>query len=117
MHHQLAVWQALPCVTAVPGLDGDRVLTVVLCLASCASQGLSAYPFGRVRCELELGSWSYGPWYVNVTVKGKVRAGRGPGALALYAGCGTVVKLVNQHGDSTCTLVPDYCQQCKGCCL
>lgn len=38
-------------------------------------QGLSAYPFGRVHCTLELGSWSYGPWFVNVTTQGKVRRG------------------------------------------
>jgi hypothetical protein len=36
-------------------------------------QGLSAFPFGRVRCQLELGSWSYGPWYVNMSMQGKVR--------------------------------------------
>lgn len=39
--------------------------------AACNFKGLSAFPFGRVRCELELGSWSYGPWYVNVSMQGK----------------------------------------------
>jgi hypothetical protein len=43
------------------------------CTIGAALQGLSAYPFGRVRCQLELGSWSYGPWYVNVSMQGKVR--------------------------------------------
>lgn len=48
--------------------------TLLFATPPCCSlvQGLSAYPFGQVRCELELGSWSYGPWYVNVTMQGKV---------------------------------------------
>lgn len=37
------------------------------------TQGLSAFPFGHVRCQLELGAWTYGPWYVNVSPLGKVR--------------------------------------------
>lgn len=50
-----------------------RLLLLLLCLLLLLlCQGLSAFPFGRVRCQLELGSWSFGPWYVNVSMQGKV---------------------------------------------
>lgn len=49
-------------------------------LVSCfASQGLSAFPFGNVKCIMEFGSWAFGPW--------KVRAMRALGHVPANCGC------------------------------
>ncbi|KAF8061055.1 CHRNA7 [Scenedesmus sp. PABB004] len=40
-------------------------------LVACNFRGLSAYPFGLVRCSLELGSWVYGPRSVDLHLQGK----------------------------------------------
>lgn len=75
-----------------------------VCLLVCLLllwQGLSAFPFGRVRCQLELGSWSYGPWYVNVSMQGKVSLLGGVGV-----GSGKGVLGGGQQGHRECVACP-----------
>ena len=51
----------------------------------CALKGLNDFPFGTTKCSLELGSWVYGPRYVDVYPRGEGETGlehlkKGPGA-------------------------------------
>ena len=36
---------------------------------ACNFKGLSAYPFGQITCELEFGSWSYSPRFLDMQVR------------------------------------------------